>query len=207
MLKVWGRVTSINVRKVLWALDELGWPYEQEDWGLPLRDPKVPEFLAVNPNGQVPVLIDDGFALWESNAILVYLAEKAGGGQLLPLELKARGVALQWLGWQASELNPTWGYAVQALLRHTPGYDDPDQITASIRRWAQALTILEGALGDGRQFVAGESFTVADIALALSVHRWMKTPAEKPEFAAVEAYHRRMSERQAGAKWMADALF
>ena len=207
MLKVLGRVTSINVRKVLWAADELGFAYEQEDWGLPLRDPKVPEFLALNPNGQVPVLIDDGFALWESNAILVYLSDKAGDGRLLPLDLKARGQALQWLGWQAAELNPTWGYAVQALLRHTPGYEDAEQIAASLRRWGQTLAVLEGELGDGRPFVAGGSLTVADIALALSVHRWMKTPAEKPRLPAVDAYYHRMRQRPAAAAWMADTLF
>ena len=65
MMKVLGRITSINVRKVLWALDELGLPYEREDWGLPLRDPKVPEYLALNPNGQIPVLIDGDFSMWE----------------------------------------------------------------------------------------------------------------------------------------------
>ena len=73
-LKVLGRVTSINVRKVLWLADELGLTCEREDWGLPIRDPKVPEFLALNPNGQVPVLIEDGFVLWESSAITRYLA-------------------------------------------------------------------------------------------------------------------------------------
>ena len=78
MLKVLGRITSINVRKVLWAADEMGLGYAREDWGKPIRDPNVPEFLALNPNGQVPVVIDDGFVLWESGAVLRYLAEKAG---------------------------------------------------------------------------------------------------------------------------------
>lgn len=110
MTKILGRITSINVRKVMWALDELGLPYEREDWGLPLRDPKVPQFLALNPNGQVPVFIEGEFVLWESNAILIYLAERAG--QLLSTQMEPRALALQWLGWQASELNPSWGYAV-----------------------------------------------------------------------------------------------
>ena len=95
MLRVLGRVTSINVRKVLWALDELGLAYEREDWGLPIRDPKVPEFLALNPNGQVPVLIDGDFSMWESNAILVYLAECYGRGALLSDDVQTRAVTLQ----------------------------------------------------------------------------------------------------------------
>jgi glutathione S-transferase len=115
MLRILGRVTSINVRKVLWALDELGLAYGREDWGMPVRDPKVPEFLALNPNGQVPVLVENQFVLWESNAILIYLAEREG--QLLPEQLELRALALQWLGWQAAELNPPWGYAVNALIR------------------------------------------------------------------------------------------
>src|SRR5690606_20011150 len=141
MLKVLGRVTSINVLKVLWALDELGLGYEREDWGLPLRDPKVPEFLALNPNGQVPVVIDGEFVLWESNAILIYLAEREG--QLLPEQLELRALALQWLGWQASELNPPWGYAVNALIRKTARYDDPARIADSMARWSAKMEILE----------------------------------------------------------------
>src|SRR5690606_5379370 len=94
-LRVLGRVTSINVRKVLWALDELGVAYEREDWGLPLRDPRAPEFLALNPNGLVPVLIEDGFVLWESNAILTHLARRHGA--LLPGDPRDRALVDQWL--------------------------------------------------------------------------------------------------------------
>lgn len=200
MLQILGRVTSINVRKVLWALDELNLRYEREDWGMPIRDPKVPEFLALNPNGQVPVFVENGFVLWESNAILVYLAEREG--MLLPQHLESRALALQWLGWQATELNAPWGYAVNALIRQTPGYDDPDKIADSMRGWAAKMEILEGHLARGTPFVAGDEFTVADIALALSVHRWMSVPAEKPVFGAVGAYYGRMMSREAGARWM-----
>ncbi|WP_240230372.1 glutathione S-transferase family protein [Devosia lacusdianchii] len=200
MLKVLGRVTSINVRKVLWALDELGLAYEREDWGLPLRDPKVPEFLALNPNGQVPVLVEGEFVLWESNAILIYLAEREG--RLLPAQLELRAVALQWLGWQASELNPPWGYAVNALIRKTPGYDDPTKVADSIARWSAKMDLLEAQLARTGAFVAGGEFTIADIAVALSVHRWMAIPAEKKAFAAVADYYERLMSREAGARWM-----
>ncbi|UXN75116.1 glutathione S-transferase N-terminal domain-containing protein [Devosia sp. A8/3-2] len=154
-MKVLGRITSINVRKVLWALDELGLGYEREDWGLPLRDPKVPEYLALNPNGQVPVLIENQFVLWESNAILIYLAEREG--QLLPSQLELRALALQWLIWQATELNPPWGYAVNALIRKTPGYDDADKVAASIVARGSKMVILEGQLARGRRLSRGMS--------------------------------------------------
>ena len=199
MLKVLGRVTSINVRKVLWALDELSLAYEREDWGLPLRDPKVPEFLALNPNGQVPVLVENEFVLWESNAILIYLAEREGA--LLPDHLEQRALTLQWLGWQASELNPPWGYALNALIRKTPGYDDPARIADSMARWTAKMEILEAQLSKGNTFV-GNGFTIADIALGLSVHRWMSVPAAKKELPAVAEYYERLMSREPGARWM-----
>lgn len=200
MLTVLGRVTSINVRKVLWALDELGMDYDRQDWGLPLRDPKVPEFLALNPNGQVPVLIEGKFVLWESNAILVYLAER--GHALLPDGLEQRALALQWLGWQASELNPAWMYAVNALIRKTPGFDDPAKIAESMARWAARMEILEAALARADSGYIGADFSIADIALGLSVHRWMAIPADKKDLPAVAAYGQRLKGRAAGARWM-----
>jgi glutathione S-transferase len=200
MLKVLGRVTSINVRKVLWALDELNLGYEREDWGLPIRDPKVREFLRLNPNGQIPVFIENEFVLWESNAILLYLAEREG--VLLPQHLESRALALQWLTWQATELNPPWGYAVNALIRKTPGYDDPAQIAQSMQQWSAKMAILEEQLSKGTPFVAGDEFTVADIVLGLSIHRWLCIPADKPVLTAVEGYYQRLLERPAGARWM-----
>jgi glutathione S-transferase len=200
MLKVLGRMTSINVRKVLWALEELGLAYEREDWGLPLRDPKVPEFLALNPNGQVPVLIENGFVLWESNAILIYLAEREGA--LLSEQLELRALALQWLGWQAAELNPPWGYAVNALIRKTPGYDDPAKIADSMAKWTAKMDILEAALAASNTGYIGAGFSIADIALGLSVHRWLSIPMDKKELPVVADYYERLLNREAGARWM-----
>ena len=203
MTQVLGRVTSINVRKVLWALDELGETYKREDWGLPLRDPNVPEFLKLNPNGTVPVLIeDDGASLWESNAILIYLAQTRG--KLLPVQSQEMGQALQWLGWQSSELNPAWGYAVQALLRKTPGYDDAGRIGESIQRWTGKMNILEAELAKGRPFIAGASFSIADIAVGLSCHRWFMTQFDKKAMPASADYYQRLRSRGAGARWMPD---
>ena len=120
MLKILGRVTSINARKVLWALDEMGVAYEREDWGVPLRDPRTPEFLELNPNAQVPVIIEDGFVLWESGAILRYLSDRHRSG-LWPADPHERALVDQWVTWQSTELNPSWGYPVAALLPQTAG--------------------------------------------------------------------------------------
>lgn len=203
MTRVLGRVTSINVRKVLWALDEIGEDYQREDWGLPLRDPNVPEFLALNPNAQIPVLVeDDGKALWESNGLLVYLAQTRGA--LLPADRHGLGLALQWLGWQGTELNNSWAYVVPALLRRMPGYDDPRRISEAILRWTRTMTILETELQKGQPYLAGTVFSVADIAVGLSCHRWFKTPFDKPAMPAVEDYYNRLRRRPAGARWMPD---
>lgn len=202
MLRVLGRVTSINVRKVLWALDELGLNYSREDWGLPNRDPKVPEFLALNPNGQVPVLVDGDFSMWESNAILVYLAERYGMGVLFSDDVRTRATTLQWLGWQVSDLNPAWMYAVLALQRKAPGYDDPERIAESLARWTARMDILEAELAKGRTFLAGNSFSIADIAMGLSIHRWFRLPAEKKTMPATQEYYERLLGREAGARWM-----
>lgn len=202
MLKILGRDTSINVRKVLWTAGELGLAYEREDWGLPLRDPNVPEYLKLNPNGLVPVIIDDGFVLWESNAILLYLAEAHGDGALRSQDLHTRALCYQWLSWQASDLNAQWGYALMALIRKVPGFDDAARIADSLARWSHKMDILELHLAKGGSFVTGQTFTLADIALGLSLHRWFSVPSQHRSLPAVSAYYERLKARPAAAEWM-----
>jgi glutathione S-transferase len=200
-LKVLGRVTSINVRKVLWLADELGLTCEREDWGLPIRDPGVPEFLALNPNAQVPVLVEDGFVLWESNAIMRYLAEQRQS-PLLPEDARERALVEQWLGWQATDLNSQWGYAFHALVRRTPGYTDEVRLAASIAGWNARMAILEEQLQKTESFAAGAAFSLADIALGLSVHRWYQTPLAHPPLPQVGRYYARLRERPAGKPYL-----
>ena len=202
MLKILGRITSINVRKVVWALEEMGVEYEREDWGKPIRDPNVPEFLKLNPNATVPVMIEEGFVLWESGAILRYLADRHRSG-LWPTNPGERARVDQWLTWQGTELNPSWGYAVLALLRKNPAYADAKEIASSIDKWTKAMRILEGQLQHSGEYASG-AFSLADIALALSTHRWMSTPFERPVLPAVEAHYARMKQRPAGKKHMGE---
>lgn len=202
-LKVLGRTTSINVRKVTWLLGELGMPYEREDWGKPIRDPNVPEFLALNPNAQVPVLLDGDFVLWESNAVITYLALKHGA--CLPADPQGRALVDQWLCWQLGELNPQWGYAVYHYMRKNPAFSDPARIADSVGKWTAKLDVLEGQLQKHRH-VAGDEFSIADIAIGLSTHRWLSTPIpDRKEFPAIEDHYRRMQARPAGAPWLTDA--
>jgi glutathione S-transferase len=201
MLKVLGRVTSINTRKVLWALDEMGTPYEREDWGKPLRDPNVPEFLKLNPNAQVPVILDDGFVLWESHAILRHLSATAGSG-LWPVEARERALVDQWMSWQSTELNPAWTYVVQAKLRGNPPDPDPSRIEASILAWTKQMQILEQHLAGSSGVMANGRFSLADIVIALSTHRWLSVPFEKPSLPAAEAHYHQMRSRPAGLPYL-----
>lgn len=201
MLKVLGRLTSINVRKALWAADEMGIHYEREDWGLPIRDPNVPEFLALNPNAQVPVIIDDGFVLWESGAVLRYLAAKAGS-DLWPSDPRERALVDQWMTWQATELNPAWSYVARARLRASPPNPDPARIEESIKAWTRQMKLLDSHLQSTDGFVANGRFSLADIVLALSSHRWMSVPFDKPSLPAVDLHYAKMQSRPAGKAYL-----
>lgn len=203
-LKILGRTTSINVRKVMWTADLIGIDYEQEVWGLPHRDPKVPEFLALNPNGSVPVIVDDGFVLWESNAIMCYLAETRAS-DLMPMNGRERALVDQWLSWQASELNPAWTYAVHALLRKNPAFADTRRIAESIAKWGAAMQMLDDQLAQGSGFVVNGRLSLADIALGLSEHRWFSTPFDRPELPAVKAHYDALRGTENGAKYLGEA--
>ena len=118
MLRILGKAASINVRKVLWTCAELGIDVEREDWGSGFRSTAEDGFLALNPNAMVPVIVDDGFVLWESNTICRYLCNKAQS-DLLPADARARARVEQWMDWQATELNNAWRYAFMALVRRS----------------------------------------------------------------------------------------
>lgn len=202
-LSILGRVTSINVRKVMWTCDLIGIGYEVEIWGMPHRDPRAPEFLALNPNAQVPVIIDDGFVLWESNAIMRYLAESRRSG-LWPVAAKERALVDQWLTWQVAELNAQWGYAVQALMRKNPAYSDEARIADSTRNWTARMQILEAQLVKGEGFAANGRLSIADIGLVLSSHRWFSTPFDKPDLPALRRHYERLRATDEGRKYLGE---
>jgi glutathione S-transferase len=197
MLKILGKSTSINVRKVLWTCEEAGLPYQQEDWGSGFRDTHAPEFLALNPNAMVPVLVDGDFVLWESNTICRYLARRAGAVALLPEDAQARAQVEQWMDWQATELNNAWRYAFMALVRGSGAHTDPAAIEASIANWNRHMELLDRQLARTGAYVAGEQFTLADVVIGLSVNRWAMTSMQRPRLEAVDAYYDRLAERPA----------
>lgn len=206
MLKILGKSSSINVRKVLWTCAEIGIPFEREDWGDGFRSTQLPEFLALNPNAMVPVMVDSGFTLWESNAICRYLAGQYDDGSLLPPQAQARARVEQWMDWQATELNNSWRYAFMALVRRSPAHQDAAQIQASIGNWNKHIAILERQIQATGRFVAGEHFTLADIVLGLSLNRWLMTPMERADSPVLAAYYERLSERKGFQEFCANGI-
>jgi len=194
-LQLLGRADSINVRKVLWTLDELGLPYAREDWGAGFRSCQEPAFLALNPNAMVPVLRDGDFTLWESNSICRYLAARYGAGHLLPSEPQARAQMEQWMDWQAGDLNTAWRVAFMALVRGQT--QRAEAVAASVALWNQRMQVLDAQLARSSAHVLGPEFTLADVVLGLACVRWQRAPNAHAELPAVAAYLERLRERPA----------
>jgi glutathione S-transferase len=211
MLRILGKETSINVRKVLWTCAALGIDYVREDWGMPLRSPNEPAFLALNPNAMVPVIVDadtgaDPTVLWESNTICRYLASRYGDGSLLPHDPVARARVEQWMDWQAGELNNAWRYAFMALVRKSPAHADPAQVEHGIAQWHRHMGILDDQLEKTGAHVAGEDFSLADIVLGLSANRWLMTSMARPDRPAVQAWMARLHDRPGFAAFCANGI-
>lgn len=195
MLRIMGRASSINVRKVLWACAEMEIPFEREDWGAGFKSTRTPEFLALNPNAMVPVIQDGDFILWESNSIIRYLAARSNASSLYPHEARARARVDQWIDWQASDLNKSWSYAFMSLVRHSPEHQDSQALAAACKDWSRHMEILNRQLESTGAYVAGHEFSLADIPVGLSVNRWFETPLAHPDFPAVSDYYKRLSHR------------
>ncbi len=195
MLKIWGRTNSVNVKKALWALEELGLPYQRIDAGMEHGVTKTPEYMAMNPNSLVPTIDDDGFVLWESHTIVRYLCAKHAAGTLWPTDAKARADGERWMDWaftfQGAMRNVFWG-----LIRTPVEKRDAKVIEEGRQKSAALLAAPERTLA-ARPYLGGERFTMADIPLGCEVQRWMRVPIERPRFPAVEAWYARLCERPA----------
>jgi glutathione S-transferase len=188
-LRVLGRVSSINVRKVLWTCAELDLHFEHVE-----QDAKL---LACNPNRLVPVIRDGDFVLWESNTICRYLARKSPHAALYPEDAQSRARVEQWMDWQATELNTAWRYSFYALVRKSPAHLDAAQIASSLDAWNGCMRLLDAHFAEGGQFITGEFFTLADVVIGLATHRWLMSPIERPHLDALHGYYQRLSVRPA----------
>jgi glutathione S-transferase len=187
MLKIWGRNTSINVQKVLWAIGELKLPHERIDVGGAFGRTREPFYLAMNPNSLVPTLEeDDGFTLWESNSIVRYLAAKHGAGTLEPASLQERASASRWMDWQLSVCAPTIHPLFWGLIRTPPEKRDYAKIDDARVKTTDAMRILDAQLGK-TAYVAGDRFSMGDIPVGLIAYRFHKLV---PEGAGLKNFER-----------------
>lgn len=197
-LKLWGRASSGNVQKALWALDELGLAYEHIEAGGAHGIVGDASYRALNPNGLVPTLEEDGFVLWESNAILRYLAHAHGGPLALPEAPRARALIDQWLDWQATAFTPAMRDAFLQLVRVAPEKREPRVVEASRANSERCAALLDRHLAD-TPFVAGETFSIADIAVGLAGHRWFQLPLEREERPNIRRWLEGLAQRPASS--------
>ena len=202
MLRLWGRLSSVNVQKVVWTADELGLAYERIDAGGAFGIVATPEYRRMNPNGLVPVIEDDGFVLWESNAIARYLAAMHGAGALWPEDLRRRADADRWMDWQATTFTPAMRDAFWQLVRTPAEKRDAALVEASRAASEKAAAIIEAHLA-GRSYLAGDSFTLADIAVGCAAHRWLNLPLQREARPEIERWYGSLRQRPGAAQVLA----
>jgi glutathione S-transferase len=186
-LHIWGRLTSLNVRKVVWAAQETGVAFTRSDAGMAFGVVKTPEYLAMNPNALVPTLQDGDLVLWESNVIVRYLCAKYGNAELYPDDLAARFNAERWMDWQQTTLNPGGGGAFMQFIRTPADKRDPAVIAKSVAATEPPMAQLNAHLAN-RAYVGGDHFSMADIPVACDVHRWLGLPQPRPDWPHLERW-------------------
>ena len=196
MLKIWGRLSSVNVQKVVWCADEIGLDYERIDAGGAFGLTKTPEYLAMNPNSLVPVIEDDGFVLYESNAIVRYLAAGHAAGTLWPTDLKRRADADRWMEWQSNTYTPAMRDIFWQLVRTAADKRDAAVIGKSRAESERLTGILDAHLG-GSRYVAEHGFSMADIVVGCAVHRWLHLPVAREPRPNVERWYAELKSRPA----------
>ena len=200
MLKLWGRNNSVNVQKAIWCLEELKLPYERIDAGMQYGVVNEPPFRAMNPNGLVPVIEDGGAVIWESNAIVRYLAAKYGKGTMWAEDPAERAQSDKWMDWCATVYWPPMREVFWGLIRTPPEKRNPELIETSRKKAAEVLKILDAALS-GKDYIAGKQLTIGDIPLGTISWRWFGiADLERVPLPNVEAWFERLSQREAFKK-------
>ena len=196
MLKILGRTNSSNVQKVLWACDELELSYQREDIGGDFGGNQEPKYLAMNPNGLVPTMIDNGNVLWESNAIIRYLCENHAPNLLLPEDPWQVALAQQWMDWQQTVLAPAIRPVFWGLVRTPEDERNVDEIAAGQTQTASAMTILDHHLSQNA-FVAGSSLSLGDIPVGIMAYRWFQLDIERIELPHLARWYQSLADRKA----------
>ncbi len=194
-LRIWGRMSSINVKKVVWTAQELGLDFQRLEAGGAFGIVKTPEYIRLNPNSTVPVMEDDGFVLWESNVIVRYLCAKHSSGNFYPTDLRERFDAERWMEWQQTTLNPASRLGFWNLIR-TPEPERNVLVMAESNAAVEKLMAILDAHLAQRRFMLGERFSMADIPLGCEVHRWFGLPQARQSRPHIERWYASLCARQ-----------
>jgi glutathione S-transferase len=195
MLRIWGRTNSINVQKVMWAVGEVGRPHERIDVGGAFGGLDSAEYRALNANGRIPTIEDDGVVVWESNACVRYLAARYSADGLWPEDPVARAGADMWMDWQQTTLLTDMTTVFWGLVRTPEAERDHVAIEAAAGRLGGLWRRLDNHLA-GRRYVAGDHFTMGDIPVGAACYRYYQLAIERPKLAAIEAWYGRLQQRK-----------
>jgi glutathione S-transferase len=199
MIKIWGRTDSSNVQKVLWCCGELGLDFDRVDLGGKFGGNKEKSYLDMNPNGLVPTIQDGDFVLWESNSIMRYLVEKYGQERLLPPTPEDRASANRWMDWQLTTLGPSIVPLFWTLIRTPQEKRDPNVVNSALEKTSNAWKIVDQQLTRS-PYVTGDALTLGDIPLGVWAYRWYNLSIERPRFAQIDAWYKRLCQRPAYQK-------
>jgi glutathione S-transferase len=202
MLTIWGRTSSLNVQKVLWCCEELGLEFKRIDWAGEFGGNDDPAYRAMNPNGKVPTLKDGDTFVWESNSILRYLCATKNGERMLPPEPTRRSEIERWMDWQLAGLNPSMTSLLLGYYRTPPEKRNTAALETARQQAIEQWSIVDRWL-DGRDYLAGPEFTLADIGNGILVHRWHSYPIERPPLPRIEAWYKRLTQRSGFQKYIA----
>ncbi|AKA25768.1 glutathione S-transferase family protein [Pseudomonas chlororaphis] len=206
MLKIWGRKNSSNVRKALWCAEELGLAYEAVDAGGAFGVVDTPAYRAMNPNGRIPLIEDDGFVLWESNTIVRYLAARhAAGTPWYPDDVQARASAEKWMDWTTSTFAEPFRHLFWGVLRTPAEQQDWEKIGAALKTCGELLAVVDQALAE-RPYLSGDTIGMGDIPLGSFIYAWFEMPIERPPLANLQSWYQRLQQRPAYRKAVMTAL-
>ena len=196
MIKIWGRKTSSNVQKVMWAAGEIGLPHERIDIAGPFGKNREPAYLAMNPNGLVPTLEEeDGYLLWESNSIVRYLAAKHRSSVLEPADLRTRANAGKWMDWQLAVAGPAIFECFWGLIRTPADKRNHAAIEDSKKKTTAAMTMMDEQLAK-TQYLAGDAFSYGDIPVGIIAYRFRQLVPDRPPLKHFERWYAALAARQ-----------
>jgi glutathione S-transferase len=196
MLKIWGRANSMNVQKAMWVVGELNVPHERIDAGGKHGGLDTPAYVAMNPNKRIPTIDDDGVIVWESGAVVRYLAARYGSGTLWPADPGERAKADRWMDWMQTTLMPPFFTVFVGLVRTAAAQRDKKAVEAAAVELGTQYAIFDRAL-EGRNFIAGDRLTIGDIPVGCTLFRYFTMPVARPSLPNLEAWYKRLQERPA----------